>query len=492
MRDNSSSTAQFRTRRRLHRQSAARQSAYYQGSRRLGLAAVFDDPEQTITCGDSMLIANSNIRWLAVRDQPTWCNWRRTVLNATAARARLRFGMPHLCFAESPGVPPDVTRLPVSDAPAPDCGNRAKHEGGDLDELAVSQAAVLRHLIHAIRDLPPGTSQVDARALPSHWFPEACLGFSAGSASELFRLATCEQPVGRTLPCRGCGRDIDLNRLVEHESDRWGLLPCPLCRRKQRWPLDEAVPARFVRHVPIGFIRRFCRAMEDRFPLKATERCTYCGTRSPNPTRDWPNLPDARSRRLQLIVHEFHCHLTDQRRFVYLPASAIMEARAGQVLKPGQIWCRVLPAAPEPSWRSLPRQLQYTSADKLLGSDVWADHLKRTWFDCQGITCEELGEHQRLWPADLVAFAAGNSLRPLGLYWDFSPSRNHIDPELAAAVFPPVHLRPSHPLRMTMRGEVAFDASTGTRSHPVKKGPSVRQRKINSLPTTGTIMRLAS
>jgi hypothetical protein len=352
--------------------------------------------------------------------------------------------MPTLCFAERPGTPADVIRMPISDR---------------------SVRAVADRLIATVGRAAEEADRRDPSI--ACWFPQAYLGFPAGSADDLFRLSTRQQAIGRTLPCRGCGRDIDLGRLCPAQVRSSDLVPCPVCGRVQRWPVSEAVPTRFTRHVPVGFVRRFCRAFEDRLPLRATGPTTYGGSRPFWPARDWPNLPDARSRRLDLVAHDFRCALSGEQRFVYLPRSAAIDARPGQSLDAGAVWCRVLAAAPDAAWRSLPRPLQYTSAEAVLGGDVWADHLKRVWFDHQGITCEELGEHQRLWPADLVAFAAGGPLRPLGLYWDFEPARRYMEgPVATAAVFPPLRLHPVGPWRTNLPGDVALDAEPGDQRPP--------------------------
>jgi hypothetical protein len=432
--------------------------AHHPWPRQLGLAALFDEPDEAIACGDLTLVANSNVRWLAVQRVSRYGSGsRRLVPRATAARARLRFGMPHLSFAERPGACSHVTRIPVPD------GHCRRQQAAERP-MSVEAPTIEDRLPEVLAGLVAsmaGTNSADRPNRqpppPGNWFPVAYLGFATASADDLFRLATQEQAVGRTLRCRGCGRDIDLTALGVQDQ-QFALSACPVCGRVQRWALNEAVPARFTRHVSVGFMRRFCGAVADRLPLAATGPVTYSGRRPFWPERDRPKLPDARSRRLELVVHEFRCGLSGEQWFVYLPPSAVIEASPGQSLRAGQVWCRVMASGPDAGWRSVPRPLQYTAAERVLGGDAWCDHLKRVWFDHQGITCTELGEHQRLWPADLVAFAAGGPLRPLGLYWDFTPARRYVDPTTAAAAFPTVQLGRDCPWRTTLPGEVALDA----------------------------------
>lgn len=440
-------------------------------SRRLGLAAMLDDPDQTVACGHLTLVANSNVRWLAIEGSPGRSGSLRVGRRVAVTRARLRFGMPTLCFAERPGSPIEVMRAPFRDPLVEAVSDRV------VEKLA------------SVRD---GTEH--ASPSPARWFPQAYLGYPSGSADDLFRQATREQAIGRTLVCRGCRRDVDASRPLPSQWGRSDVAACPVCGRVQRWLLGDAVPTRFVRHVADGFIRRFCRAITDRLPLRATGPCTYGGCSPLSPARDIPNLPDARTRRLDLIAHEFRCSLSGKRRFVYLPASASVEATVGQALDAGEVWCHVLPSAPDALWRSLSRPSQYTRADSILGGDVWSDHLKRVWFDHQGITCEELGEHQRLWPADLIAFAAGGPLRPIGLYWDFEPARRCMDEPITAtaAVFPPIRLRADKGPRMTLPGEVAVDASSaGPQANPLRHGERRHDRRMSVGSASGILARQA-
>jgi hypothetical protein len=446
---------------RTHGQEKLRPPATRRPIAQLRLAAKLDDPDQTIACGNLTLAPNSNVRWLAFHHRSACRHGSpHPVQRVTVSRARLLFGMPTLSFAERPGAPVDVMRIPASDPSIKTVAERL-------------MAALSRGAMAA--DGPEGFSTCR--------FPQAYLGFAARSMEALFMLATRQQAIGRTLLCRGCGRDIDVARLFAVVAgNASGLAACPVCGRVQRWALGEAVPTRFTRHVPIGFIRRFCRAIEKQLPLQATGPATYCGTRPFCPARDWPNLPDARTRRLDLLVHEFCCALSGEQQLVYLPRSARIEAAPGQRLAAGQVWCRVLTSPPDGAWRSLPRPLQYTAAERVLGGDVLTDHLKRIWFDHEGITCAEVGEHQRLWPADLVAFAAGGPLRPLGLYWDFTAAQTYFDGTITrVALFPHIRFGADVLRRATLPGDVALDAELGrprqafaSRRRLTAKNPQVR------------------
>lgn len=472
----------------------------------LGLAALFDDLESLIACGDLRLMPNSAVRWLALRNLPSASGSRRSVCHATVARAVLRFGMPHLNFAGRAEGSCDFRLISAKRGRVRD-GRALWHHvpswaagAGQSSHDFGREFAVLNRLSAAMT--PSMTCQTSSASSvhPSDWFPTAYLGFRSGSEAELYRLATCQQPVGSTLRCRKCDRDVEVSAFraktlklrIRLCSDGCVIARCPACGTEHKWRPDHAVPARHRHHVPVGFKDRFCRAVENRLPLVSIGPSIYCGSEPICRDRDWPNLPDARTRQLDLLVHRFRCRLTGQKRLVYLPQSALVQTRQGQSLELGQLWCHVLPEPPDSAWVALPLPHRYKAIDELLAGEAMANHLRRVWFDHQGLMCGDLGEHQRLWPADLVAFTAGSDMRPLGLYWDFAFSEKFFDEKLTAAIFPPFRVEPHRDFRRTLPGDVAVDASAGDAGLYRSTDEMTQGQEVASLQAGPVPQRLAS
>jgi hypothetical protein len=103
-------------------------------------------------------------------------------------------------------------------------------------------------------------------------------------------------------------------RCVDGEGD-W-IADCPVCRAPQKWHANDIVPTKFEFHVPIAFMNRFCQAVADGVPLKTVAPTAYCGPTTFQPQRDWPNLPDACSRQLDLVPHRLLNRLTALRSLI--------------------------------------------------------------------------------------------------------------------------------------------------------------------------------
>jgi hypothetical protein len=208
----------------------------------------------------------------------------------------------------------------------------------------------------------------------------------------------------------------------------------------------------------IAFKDRFCRAVAEGLPLTSIGSSVYCGSVPFVAERDCPNLPDARSRALDLVVHRFRNELTGDRELVYLPPSARLRVQIGEALEQGHIWCDVLAEKPDAQWCEQDRLIRWNSLDAVLGGAGYVGLLQRVWFDHQSVMCNELGSGQMLMPADLVSLGARN-LSPLGLLWDFARCQEFIDQAASAVIFPSLRLHQWNHLRFSLPGDVAMNGS---------------------------------
>lgn len=116
------------------------------------------------------------------------------------------------------------------------------------------------------------------------------------------------------------------------------------------------------------------------------------------------------------------------------------------------------------------------------------EFLLKLWFDHQALRLSRCPD-QLLFPAELVSLTA-RSAAPAGLWWDLhrGGDLNLVDPQLEAAVFPPVPLRRWDRLAFPLPGEVALDAGVAdarfaaVSSEPVRVARQLGRRPVPSNP----------
>jgi hypothetical protein len=451
----------------------------------MGLAALIDDPDSFIHCGDHRLMPNAALRWLALRDVPASPEGRfpRGARLASVATARIRYGMPQIDFAQD-----SLNRWNFQLMPFDRCFQRAAASDnclvnpmGRIEALNsrthVREFEVLNRLSSAMtrfaffaldhRGRPvrpawwtrrPGGLPQEMQP-PTSWFPTAYLAYDPEERKRLYDIATCARPRGTMIECCKCGRYLDTHSVtggLPMEGDCC-IATCRACGVRHKWDLARIVPARVAGQHLIAFKDRFCRAVVEGLPLASVGPSVYCGSVPFKAERDCPKLPDAKSRALELVVHRFRNELTGEREFVYLPPTARLRVRVGEVLQQGRIWCAVLEERPGARWCEQDRLTRWNSLDAVLGGAEYVGLLQRVWFDHQALMCKELGSGQMLVPADLVSLGARN-LHPLDLFWDLLRG-TEFEPEKSAAVFPPLRLHQWNNIRFNLPGDVAMNAS---------------------------------
>jgi hypothetical protein len=302
---------------------------------------------------------------------------------------------------------------------------------------------------------------------PHQWFPEPYLGFRVREAADVFQHAMSAEPYGRVIPCRRCGRHVDAEAFISRadrlrvrgvvgNGDR--VADCPTCRGTQKWGAADIVAARVQRHVPIAFKERFCEAVAEGVPLRSVGPTVYCGPLPFSRLRDFPNIPDAQVRQLDLVPHRMLNRTTGEKHLVYLPTTAQITAGTGQELQPGQLWAHAMGRTPAPEWVAKGRLGRWTSLIDAVGGAPAVALLQDLWLRHQAVVHDEIGSHQFLLPAELAAFV-GRAVTPTALFWDFGTSGEFWDAGLAAAAFPPLRLHSWNNLRFNLPGDVLLDAS---------------------------------
>jgi hypothetical protein len=159
-----------------------------------------------------------------------------------------------------------------------------------------------------------------------------------------------------------------------------------------------------------------------------------------------------------LAPHLFLDHATGRKRLVFLPRDARVHCGRGQELEAGEVFAHALMQDAPARWMRQNPADRWLSLPELWGSGI-VGHLLKLWFDHQALRLARC-PGQLLFPAELVSLAAG-AAEPLGLWWDFhrSGDLNLVDPQLEAALFPPVPLRRWDRLKFALPGEVAVDAA---------------------------------
>jgi hypothetical protein len=433
---------------------------------------------------------------------------RREVNVASITRGELRYGMPHIDFTSDASVRSscDFRLIPYGRA-------RIQYGLKEWEVTRIEAAGDTLHSDHFAREFAVFNRLScemtrfafcavgrDGRAIrapwavqrprrwaaervrrPAQWFPTPYLGFRVADAADVFRRIMSARPIGRTVPCKKCSGHVDVEVFVARadalrlrclDGGDW-TANCPICRAPQKWHVADIVPTKFEFHVPISFMNHFCRAAAGGVPLATVAPTTYCGPTTFQPQRDWPNLPDARSRQLDLIPHRLLNRLTGTRSFVYLPTSARVLATTGQMLAPGRVWAYALSQQPPRWWRGEDSVTQWRSLPKVVGDAGQLSLLQELWLRHQAVMHEDLGEHQFLLPAELASFV-GRKIRPIGLFWDFGRSSEFWDERTCSSIFPALRLRNWDYLRHSFTGDVLVDASVadprfdGRETEPVR------------------------
>jgi hypothetical protein len=185
--------------------------------------------------------------------------------------------------------------------------------------------------------------------------------------------------------------------------------------------------------------------------LRAIERCQYvgCGKRD---RRDDGARPILRRHRFQSRI--------DRRRWsVFVLSDACLLAKPGQVLEPGEIWCRALPELPSASWRTMDLRKQWRILPEVCGGASLVGLLQQTWYMHQAIGIAD-GPGHLLFPCELVSTAC-RDLPPAGLWWDLTPAVEHFEELVEGFALPAIQLRTWDQLRLAATWEVDLDATVG-------------------------------
>jgi len=477
----------------------------------VGLAALFRNAEHALNHGDLMLMPNSHMQWLVLRDVPighfpgSQPMNRRDVNLASLAQAEFRYGMPVIDFTRDPRnswdfkfepstglVPPspaeldtlaklgfkpeEMTKLLSAELPVPgDTLHAVKdaREFGVLNKLSAEmtrfafaakdhQGRPVRPSWHKAKPEGVGTVEVEP---PYKWFPSSYLGFPIAKADQIYWEATESKPEGHAIMCSKCKEHVDAKvfrfrakslHVQTFESGDF-VADCPACRQRHKWHLEDMVPAKIVRHFPIAFKDRFTRDLGEGLPLRSVGKSVYCGPLQYARERDNANLPDAVTRcAADLVPHRFRSEVTGDKYLVYLPAFSRIVAKQGQVLDAGEVWAYGLHENPSPSWSSQDRLAKWQQLEGVCGGHDYVGLFQQAWFEHQAVVDAD-APGQILWPSDLVGLAA-KGIEPTGIWWDICPAGRFTDSDLDAIVFPPLRVHEWDKLRFSLPGDVALDA----------------------------------
>jgi hypothetical protein len=271
----------------------------------IGLAALFDDPDDCECCADKVLYPNDRVSWLCLRDLPgghfpgSASMNRREVNYVTRTRAKVRHGMPVLDFAD-----PEAARgaWDFRFDPFPEHRRRVSPHrevlvrpvGDILDPVAHRREfRVLNHLSEAMTRFAflatdpsgrpfraswarrrPGRLGDPFRPRPAgHAMPRPYLSFPSHLGDSLYAMATEATSLSAAVQCPSCQRRYALERFrdrrcgTEMFEDGDFLAHCPGCMRRRKWHLADAVPGRVRRRFPLPFREQFCDAVAQGLPV---------------------------------------------------------------------------------------------------------------------------------------------------------------------------------------------------------------------------------
>jgi hypothetical protein len=476
---------------------------------------LLDRPDDTEAYGGLALVRNDQLTWLAMRDVPVGrypsgsAMGRRDVHYANAAVAELRYGMPVIDFRRDARNAVDFRYMPFgahrrrfgqrpSDVrvvrPAGDTldSDRQQREFAVLNRVS---AAMTRFAFYATDDRGRTVRRAWAAHRPAEgqrypadtarsWMPRPYLALSAELAGDLYRLATGAEAPDTAWECPACHEVMTGAAFSRRASGTIHLLNggdflagCARCGRRGRWQLADGRPCRVRRQFGLAFRDEFCSAIAASLPLCTLGQEVYCGPSRSVAVRDVPADDDGV--RLDLVAHRLRCTNDGHKRLVFLPRTARVTAKVGQVLDAGTPWATALGGPPPPrAWPAASADDRWATVAEACGGRGVAAYLQRLWFEHQLVRLPHATPGQVLVPAELVAPVARH-LKPAGLWWDTTPALPHYDWETQAAVFPPLRIHRWDRLRFDMLGNLAMDASIADprcNAGRVNAGPSHRLR----------------
>lgn len=471
----------------------------------MGLAFLLDGTAP-IPSAEHLLLENSHIRWMVLRDIPAGqfpANRRlngREVNYVNQAKAELRYGAPVIDFRnQEPAW--DFRFIPFGRHLRP----RQLGERQFLDEVRPAglildaeqrrrEFAVLNQLSAAMTDFAfsgvdhqrrpfrPAWARRRPRGFalkqpenPADCLPRAYVAFTVQEAERLYAAVTDPASEETAFDCPRCHAVTDLTtfstsiacdtRVLE---DGAFAATCPACRQRRKWFLSDGRPCRTHRRFTWPFRDAFLADLQKGMEFVAIgyEKLEgeVVGPRTPQ--------GDVTGQHLDLTPYRISRH-DGTSRLVFLPSFARVHKpqhvkSAGMDFKPGHCWA-TLPVPPA-KWLKLDRRNQWNTLYEVLGGRDMVGHIQKLWFDQQALCLPHL-PGTLLYPAELVAPAA-KALPPRGLWWDISPAELHYDPTLEATVLPPLRLRHWDSLSLALPNETLLQADVPDRKprHAVAAG----------------------
>ncbi len=553
----SESSAAFNTRlhtqwkadRTLRRLVNPRLSEAWRGC--VGLAALLTDGYTSAGFhhGENYMVPADKLKWVCVRDVPVGhfphsrIMGSRDVNYVTSATGACRHGMPVLDFREPSGaidfrfIPMATHEASFAEAmgfsahhlrkpdmvfertevvhPAPDTLDLDQPEGERMFEVLNMVSAKMTELAsrgvdrfgHPVR---PSwfRGRVDKKkTVPvvhvDSWFPRAYTSFKAETFEQLdgiYAAETYAEAEGVVSHCPGCHKPIAHSRFVgRYALTRVGAgaytAECPSCHKYRKWHQDSFVPAKVRRWFSMPFRNRFTAAIAEGLPLHTIEACTYCGPSDVGTDAYKPDS-DAVTLSLNLVPHKFKSTADGTKWVVYLPATATLHVKQGEILEANAHWADCI-EKPANKWLRQSADDRWADLSGVCGGAAYIGVLQQVWYQHQAIRLADTV----LFPSDLVSNAV-RTIEVTGLWWSMTETTQAYatddmgEQPLEAFVFPPVQVNRWDRLTFAMPGEVHMDATISDprfARHPAPRPrlqPAVK--RIVSVPAVPAAVKTAA